>query len=53
MIIQDPRIKVKCPECGRENVQSKLSFTTIVSWLVKLLGVPTIKIFEERCMVGV
>jgi hypothetical protein len=31
MIIQDPRIKVKCPECGRENVQSKLSFATIVA----------------------
>jgi hypothetical protein len=41
-------VKVKCPECGSENVQSKLSFTNIVSWVRKLLGTTTVKIFEKR-----
>ena len=49
MIIQDPRVKAKCPECGSENVQSKLSLTTIVAWAGKFLGVPTVKICEKRC----
>jgi hypothetical protein len=48
MIIQDPRIKAKCPECGGENVQSKLSVTTIVASLGRILGVPTVKIFEKK-----
>ena len=50
MIIQNPRIKAKCPECGSENVESKLCFTNIVAWLGKLLGVTTVKIFEKKCM---
>jgi predicted nucleic-acid-binding Zn-ribbon protein len=50
MIIQDPRIKVKCPACGSENVKSKLSFTNIVAWLGKLLGVRTVKIYEKKCV---
>jgi predicted nucleic-acid-binding Zn-ribbon protein len=49
MIIQTPRIKAKCPKCGSENVESKLSFTTIVAWVGRILGVPTVKIFEKRC----
>ena len=49
MIIQDPGIKAQCPECGSENVQSKLSFTYIVAWLGGILGVPTVKIFEKKC----
>ncbi len=49
MIIQDPRIKPKCPQCGTENVQSKLSVTTIVAWVGRILGVPTVKIWEKRC----
>jgi endogenous inhibitor of DNA gyrase (YacG/DUF329 family) len=49
MIIQDPRIKPKCPECGSENVKSTLSLTNIVSWLGRILGVPTVKIWEKRC----
>jgi predicted nucleic acid-binding Zn ribbon protein len=49
MIIQDPRLKTKCPECGSENVKSKLSFTNIVSWAGRILGVPTVKIWEKRC----
>ena len=40
---------VKCPACGSQNVQSKLSFTNVVAWLGKLLGVPTVKIYEKRC----
>ncbi len=49
MIIQDPRIRTKCPECGSENVQSKSSFTTIVAGVGRILGVPTVKIWEKRC----
>lgn len=48
MIIQDPRVKVKCPECGSENVDTKWSLTTIVAWVGKLLGAPTVKIFDKR-----
>jgi rRNA maturation endonuclease Nob1 len=49
MILQYPRIKAKCPECGSENVKSKLSFTTIVAWVGRILGVPTVRIFEKMC----
>ncbi|MGA3114330.1 MAG: hypothetical protein ABSF90_07850 [Syntrophobacteraceae bacterium] len=49
MLIQDPRVKAKYPECGSENVQSKLPFTSFVAWAGKLLGVPTVKIWEKRC----
>ncbi len=50
MIIQDPPAKTKCPECRSENVKSKLSFTTIVAWVGRILGVPTVKIYEKRCV---
>jgi predicted nucleic-acid-binding Zn-ribbon protein len=40
---------VKCPACGSENVKFKWSFTTIIAWLGKLLGVQTVKIYEKRC----
>jgi predicted nucleic-acid-binding Zn-ribbon protein len=49
MIIQGPRIKPQCPECGSENVKSKLCLTNIVAWLGRILGVPTVKIYEKRC----
>jgi endogenous inhibitor of DNA gyrase (YacG/DUF329 family) len=49
MIIRDPRIKPKCPQCGSENVKSALSFTNIVAWVGRILGVPTVKIFEKKC----
>ncbi|MGD0887384.1 MAG: hypothetical protein ABSA46_21285 [Thermodesulfovibrionales bacterium] len=49
MIIQDPRIKTKCLECGSENVESKLSFANMVAWVGGILGVPTVKIFEKQC----
>ena len=48
MIIQTPRIKPQCPQCGSENVKSKLSFTIIVAWVGRILGVPTVKIWEKR-----
>jgi ribosomal protein S27E len=41
--------QVKCPECGSENVKSQLSFTTIVAWVGRILGVQTVKIWEKRC----
>jgi len=50
MIIRDPRIKPKCPECGSENVKSKLSFTTIAAWAGRILGVPAVRIYEKKCM---
>ncbi len=34
---------------GSQNVKSKLSFTNIVAWVGRILGVPTVKIFEKRC----
>jgi uncharacterized Zn finger protein len=49
MIIRDPRIKPQCPICGSENVKSMLSFTTIVAWIGRILGVPTVRIYEQRC----
>ena len=49
MIIQDPRIKPKCPQCGSENVKSALSVTNIVACVGRIIGVPTVKIFEKRC----
>jgi DNA-directed RNA polymerase subunit RPC12/RpoP len=50
MIIQDPRIKAKCPQCGSQNVKSTLCFTNIFAWVGRILGVPTVKIFEKRCL---
>jgi endogenous inhibitor of DNA gyrase (YacG/DUF329 family) len=50
MIIQDPRIKTKCPQCGSANVKSKLCFTNIVAWVGRILEVPTVKIFEKKCV---
>ena len=50
MIIRDIPGRVKCPECGSEHTETKWSLTTIVSWVGKLLGVPTVKIFEKKCV---
>jgi len=50
MIIQDPRIKATCPQCGSENVKSTPSVTNFVAWVGRILGVPTVKIYEKRCM---
>jgi len=30
-------------------VKSKLCLTNIVAWLGRILGVPTVKIYEKRC----
>jgi predicted nucleic-acid-binding Zn-ribbon protein len=49
MIIRNIPGKMKCPQCESENVHSKLSVTTIVAWLGRILGVPTVKILEKRC----
>jgi predicted nucleic-acid-binding Zn-ribbon protein len=49
MIMRHIPMPVKCPKCGSENVETKWSLTSIVSWLGKLLGVSTVKIFEKRC----
>jgi transcription elongation factor Elf1 len=50
MIIHDPGIKPKCPQCGSENVESKLSLTNIVAWVAKSLVVPTVKIYDKKCI---
>ena len=49
MVIRNIPGKVKCPECGSENVKSKLSLTTVVAWVGRIQGVPTVKIFEKKC----
>jgi predicted Zn-ribbon and HTH transcriptional regulator len=49
MIMQDPRIKPKCPACGSENIEAKWSLTTLVAWAGKLLGVRAVNIYEKRC----
>ncbi|MGA2223174.1 MAG: hypothetical protein ABSH41_01870 [Syntrophobacteraceae bacterium] len=49
MIIRTIPGKVKCPECGSENIATKWSFATIVAWLGRILGVPTVRIYEKRC----
>lgn len=49
MIMQDPRVKAKCPECGSENVKCKWSFTNVVAWLGRILGVPIVRIYEKKC----
>jgi predicted nucleic acid-binding Zn ribbon protein len=49
MIIRSIPVMVKCPSCGSENVKSKLSFTNIVAWVGRILGVPTVRIYEKRC----
>ena len=48
MIMPNIPGKVKCPECGSGNIATKWSLTTIVAWLEKLLGVPTVKVLEKR-----
>jgi predicted nucleic-acid-binding Zn-ribbon protein len=50
MIIRNIPGTVKCPECGSRNIDTKWSITTIVAWLGKLLGIPTVKIFGKRCV---
>ncbi|MGA2404309.1 MAG: hypothetical protein ABSG91_21845 [Syntrophobacteraceae bacterium] len=49
MIIRNLPEKAQCPACGSENVKSKWSFTTIMAWVGRILGVSTVKIFEKRC----
>jgi len=49
MIIRNMPGKVKCPQCGSQNIETKWSLTTIVAWLGKIIGVPTVKIYEKRC----
>ncbi len=50
MIMPNIPAKVKCPQCGSENVKSKLSFTTFMAWLGRILGVRIVKIFEMKCV---
>jgi hypothetical protein len=50
MIMPNIPGKVKCPECGSENIETKWSFTTIVSWIGKLLGVPMVRIRRSGFM---
>jgi len=49
MIMRNIPGKAKCPECGSENIETKWSFTTVVAWLGKLLGVTTVRIYEKKC----
>jgi hypothetical protein len=47
MIIRDPRIKPKCPQCGSENVKSALSFTNFVAWVGRILGVRMVRFMRR------
>jgi predicted nucleic-acid-binding Zn-ribbon protein len=49
MIMPNIQMPVKCQQCRSENVKFKWSLTTLVSWLGKLLGVQTVKIYEKEC----
>ena len=49
MIMRDIPVKAKCQECGSENIETKWSLTTIIGWVGRILGVPTVKIWEKRC----
>ena len=49
MLIRDIPGKAKCPACGSENVETKWWLATIVGWVGRILGVPTVKIFEKKC----
>jgi predicted nucleic-acid-binding Zn-ribbon protein len=49
MIMRDIPVKAKCPKCGSQNIETKWSLTSIVAWVGRLLGVPTVKIFENEC----
>jgi predicted nucleic-acid-binding Zn-ribbon protein len=49
MIMPNIPGKAQCPECGSENVGTEWSFTTIVAWVGRILGVPTVKILEKKC----
>jgi hypothetical protein len=42
------RNKSEVPRMSAENAKFKLSLTTIVAWVGKILGVPTVKIFEGK-----
>ena len=48
VIIRSLPGKPKCPECGSENVKSKWSLTNIVACVGRILGVPTVKIWEKK-----
>jgi predicted nucleic-acid-binding Zn-ribbon protein len=50
MIMRDIPGTVKCPECGSENIEMKWSLTTIVGWMGRILGVPTVRIYEKKCV---
>ncbi|MGA2224666.1 MAG: hypothetical protein ABSH41_09520 [Syntrophobacteraceae bacterium] len=49
MIMPNIPMPVKCPECGSENIETKWSLTSIVSWAGRMLGVPMVRIYEKRC----
>lgn len=49
MIINNPPIKPTCPECGSQEVKTRLTPNTIMSWIGAVLGVGTIKIYSKRC----
>ncbi len=48
MVMHNLPGRVKCPECGSENLKSKWSLTIVVVWTRKLPGVAMVKIFEKR-----
>ncbi len=40
---------VKCPECGSENVGTKLTLMTSAAWISGLLGAQAVRIYDKKC----
>jgi len=49
MIMRDIPMPIKCPKCSSENVKSKWTLNTILTWICRLLAVPTVKIYDKKC----
>jgi ribosomal protein S27E len=49
MIMPNVPGKVKCPECGSDNIVTKWSFTAVVAWVGRLLGVRIVQIYDKKC----
>jgi len=40
---------VKCPECGSQNIGTKLTLMTSAAWINRLLGVQAVRIYDKKC----
>jgi predicted nucleic-acid-binding Zn-ribbon protein len=42
-------IWAKCPECGSDNVGTKLTLMTSATWVSMLLGAEAVRIYDKMC----